>query len=119
MKTKITLTIFALFLAINVAAQPPRIREEARRMTNRIDRQVGLSRGQYDEIYRINLRFASREIGPERRDRAYQRVMNERQWRDYYYGRRRPGPDARPRGPRNGPRDRGPYRNDYRRDRRR
>jgi hypothetical protein len=46
-------------------------------------------------------------------------VMNERQWRDYYYGRRRPGPDARPRGPRNGPRDRGPYRNDYRRDRRR
>ena len=110
MKTKILFTFIALFLAISVSAQPPRAREEARRLTNHMDRKVGLSRGQYDEIYRINLRYALREIGPERRDRAYQRVLTPRQWDDYMITRPRhprgPRPEAGPPPPR---RDRGPH----------
>ena len=110
MKTRILITAIALFMAISVSAQPPRAREEARRLTNHVDRVVGLSRGQYDEIYRINLRYALREIGIERRDRAYRRVMDDRQW--FRWTDRRQGPpprsDYRP-GPRHrhdGPRDR-------------
>lgn len=98
MKTRIALFVFALFLSLSVTAQPPRIKEEARRMTNSVDRRVGLTRGQYDRIYGINLRFARREIGPEGRDRAYRRVLSDRQW-DIYMGRHhgpRPGYDRRP-----------------------
>ena len=112
MKTRIALIVFALFLSISVSAQPPRVKEEARRMTNSVDRRVGLTRGQYDRIYNINLRFARREIGPEGRDRAYRHVLSERQW-DMYVGRHhgpRPGYDRR-----DGPRRDYDRRRDYRR----
>ena len=80
MKTKILITTVALFVALSVFAQPPRAREEARRLTNHVDRTVGLHRGQYDAIYRINLRYATRQIGIEHRDRESRRVMRDRQW---------------------------------------
>ena len=118
MNRKILFTFIALLLAVSVSAQPPRAREEARRLTNHMDRRVGLTRGQYDQIYRINLRYALREIGPERRDRAYRNVLTPRQWDDYVLRRphhapppprrvgpgprRGPGPGYRP-GPRRGP----------------
>ena len=118
MRTRILITAITLLMAISVSAQPPRIREEARRLTNHVDRAVGLSRGQYEEIYRINLRFAAREISIDRRDRAYRRVMSDRQW--FRWTDRRPGPppprrDVRP-GPSRPPRDvyRGAPRRDYR-----
>lgn len=104
MKQRILFAFVAFLLAISVSAQPQRAREEARRLTNHMDRRVGLSRGQYDQIYRINLRYATREIGPERRDRAYQRVLTPRQWDDYVHSRpHHPRPDVRP-GHRGGPR---------------
>ena len=104
MKQRLLFVFIACLLAISVSAQPPRAREEARRLTNHMDRRVGLSRGQYDQIYRINLRYATREIGPERRDRAYQRVLTPRQWDDYVLSRpHHRGPGARP-GHRGGPR---------------
>ena len=113
MKSRILFTFIALLMAITVSAQPQRVRDEARRLTNHMDRAVGLSRGQYDEIYRINLRYATREIGPERRDRAYQRVLTPRQWDDYLVSRphhpRGPRPEARP-GHRRGPRSHAPAR---------
>lgn len=114
MKTRIALIVMALLLSISISAQPQRIREEARRMTNSVDRRVGLSRGQYDRIYEINLRYARRDIGPEGRDRAYRHVLSDRQW-DIYVGRHRgprPGYDRRSTAPR-----RGEYRRDYNRRR--
>ena len=116
MKTRIALIVFALFLTVSISAQPPRIKEEARRMTNSVDRRVGLSRGQYDRIYEINLRYARRDIGPEGRDRAYRPVLTERQW-DIYIGRHHRGP--RPEYNRRGPAPRrGAPRRDYDRRRR-
>ena len=104
MKTiRLFLTLVALLLALSVSAQPPRIKEDARRMTNHVDRKVGLSRPQYDRIYEINLRFASGRIGRGQRDRAYRSVLTTRQW-EHYVGRPSPGPRHRYDGPRHHPR---------------
>ncbi|MBQ6681027.1 MAG: hypothetical protein IJM78_02200 [Prevotella sp.] len=104
MKTKrFYLVLVALLMAVAVSAQPPRIRQEARRMTNHVDRRVGLSRPQYDRIYEINLRFAGGRISPGQRDRAYRSVLTTRQW-ERYMGRPAPGPRHRYDGPRHHPR---------------
>ena len=97
------LALVALLMAISVSAQPPRIREDARRMTNHVDRRVGLSRPQYDRIYELNLRFAGGRISPGQRDRAYRSVLTTRQW-ERYMGRPAPGPRHRYDGPRHHPR---------------
>lgn len=97
------LVLVALLMAVAVSAQPPRIRQDARRMTNHVDRRVGLSRPQYDRIYEINLRFAGGRISPGQRDRAYRSVLTTRQW-ERYMGRPAPGPRHRYDRPRHHPR---------------
>lgn len=92
MKTKsIILALFALLLTVSVSAQPKRVKEDARRMTNHLDRRVGLTRPQYDRIYEINLRFARGRMSHASRDRAYHSVLTTRQW-ERYVGRPAHGP---------------------------